>query len=644
MNPKPSKASTFSLALAAIGVVYGDIGTSVLYAFKEVFVGGEMAVTVTNIMGVLSLFFWTITLIVSFKYVCLILRADNEGEGGLVALLTLSIQQWTGSAAWRAGLLGVGLFGTALFYGDGVITPAISVLSAVEGLSLISNRFDQAVLPMSLLILWGLFSMQHRGTGNMGRYFSPVMLLWFGVMAYLGGVQIAHRPEVLLAMHPAHAWHFLSSQPKLSFMILSTVILCVSGAEALYADLGHFGQRPIQWAWFMLAMPCLILNYFGQGALLIQHPEAVTNPFYLMAPDWALEGLVILAVLATIIASQALITGAFSVSRQVIQLGYLPRLSIRHTSVQDAGQIYMPAVNWLLFVAIVLAVIMFKNSNALSEAYGVAICTDMLITTVLGFFVMRGSWAWPWWKATVVCAPLLVIDGAFWSSNITSKLAEGGWFPLTVGAMVMLLMTTWQKGSQRLQQAIVAKEDPAHTHTQTWLQNMPVSESSRVAGTAVYLCQQPEFLPHALWQNWQYNHVMHEQILLVSVQWHNLAHLPASRRIVSSDWGHGVWHIAVHYGYADVPDLPLALLQWNAQADGPQGVKLEIDPIQVHQDPRHQTTYFLSRNTVSVSRSAGLATWRKRFFAQMHWNESTAAEFLNLPIEAVVEMGRKVEI
>ncbi len=644
LNQSTTKTSTFSLALASIGVVYGDIGTSVLYAFKEVFASGVLALNVSNIMGVLSLFFWTITLIVSFKYVCLILKADNEGEGGLVALLTLCIQKLNGQSSLRAFLLALGLFGTALFYGDGVITPAISVLSAVEGLSLISNKLDQAILPIALLILLGLFSIQHRGTGSIGRYFSPVMLLWFGVMAYLGLVHIAKFPEILLAINPSHAWQFMSTQPKLSFMILSSAILCIAGAEALYADMGHFGRRPIQWAWFLIAMPCLVLNYFGQGALLIQNPEAVINPFYLMAPAWALEGLVILAVLATIIASQALITGAFSVTRQVIQLGYMPRLRVLHTSVRDAGQIYIPVVNWLLFVAIVLAAMMFKNSNALSEAYGVAISTNMLITTVLGFFVMHHAWAWPRWLAALVCVPLLIIEGAFWTSNFSAKFLEGGSFPLFIGASLMLLMTTWKKGSERLRDVMAEKDASAHNQLRSWLEHMDEVEFRRVTGTGVYLCKPSEHFPHAFWQNWKYNHVRHQQILLVSVAWHNQAHIPLSQRIVSHYWGHGIWQIGVQYGYADEPDLPLVLLQWNAQPALPHAVKLEIDPIHVHENPLHQATYFLSRVILSVNQSHGLARWRKKFFAHMHWNESTAAEFLNLPLEAVVEMGIKHEI
>ena len=638
------KQSTPALALAALGVVYGDIGTSALYAFKEVFSMGQMPVTTDNVMGVLSLFCWTITCIVTLKYICLVLRADNEGEGGLVALLTLSTRAVRDKPRLQAFLLAIGVFGTALFYGDGVITPAISVLSAVEGMALVSPSMSSAILPITLVILLALFSIQYRGTGNMGRYFSPIMVVWFVVIGLLGAWQVLLYPQILYALNPLLALAFLFKHPGVSFVILSAVVLCVAGAEALYADLGHFGKTPIRLAWFSVAMPCLIFNYMGQAALVIQNPDAVKNPFYSLAPAWGVEILVGLAVLATIIASQALITGAFSVTRQVIQLGYLPRLNIRHTSLHDTGQIYIPTVNWGLFTAIVLATALFKSSDALSEAYGVAICTDMLITTVLLFIVMRYVWRWPLWQGALICGPMLVMDAGFWLSNFTSKFIEGGWFPLVIGAGVMVIMVTWQTGQQRLTQADQNPTAQGRIDTRQWLaQQLPLAP--RVKGTAVYLCKQPQWLPHALWLNWQHNHVLHEQNLFVAVLWHSQSHISHEERVKTEYWEHGAWHLTIHYGYADIPDLPLALLQWSgtesAAETSLQAHKLPIDPLQIDANDATQTTYFLSREIVTADSTSGMAMWRKHLYAHMHWNESTAAEFLNLPHEAVVEMGRK---
>ena len=638
------KQSTKALALAALGVVYGDIGTSALYAFKEVFSMGQMPVTPDNVLGVLSLFCWTITVIVSLKYVCLVLRADNEGEGGLVALLTLSTHAVRDKPRLKTFLFAIGVFGTALFYGDGVITPAISVLSAVEGLALISPSMSGAILPITLLILLALFSIQHRGTGNMGRYFSPIMVLWFLVIGVLGLWQVLQYPQVLYALNPLSAWNFLFKHPKVSFVILSAVVLCVAGAEALYADLGHFGKKPIRLAWFSVAMPCLILNYLGQAALVMQNPDAVTNPFYRLAPSWGVEVLVGLAVLATIIASQALITGAFSVTRQVIQLGYLPRLNVRHTSLHDTGQIYIPTINWGLFTAIVLATALFKSSDALSEAYGVAICTDMLITTVLLFVVMRYMWQWPMWLGVLICGPMLVMDLGFWLSNFSSKFIQGGWFPLVIGAGVMVFMVTWQRGQQLLSKADQSPDAQGQIDTRQWLEQQ-LPQASRVNGTAVYLCKQPQWLPHALRLNWQHNHVLHQQNLFVAVKWHSHSHIPHDQRLQSEYWGHGAWHLTVHYGYADIPDLPLVLLQWSStvtpESLETQAIKIPLDPLQLDALTETQTTYFLSRDVVTADTTKGMSMWRKHLFAHMHWNESTAAEFLNLPHEAVVEMGRK---
>ncbi len=442
---KPSnKSSLTALTIGALGIVYGDIGTSVLYALKEVFATGLIAFTPQNILGILSLFVWTLTVIVSFKYVTLVLRADNHGEGGLVAMLALASQAVKDKPALRRVLLGVGIFGTALFYGDGVITPAISVLSAVEGLQVFSPAMAHWVIPLTLVILFCLFSLQKRGTGGIGRFFGPLTLVWFVTIASLGIAQIATNPAVLWALSPHHAWRFVNENPLVSFLILGALVLCVTGAEALYADLGHFGKTPIRLAWFAMVMPALVLNYLGQGALLLGAPEALENPFFLMAPDWALLPLIGLATLATVIASQALISGAFSVTKQVVQLGYLPRLRMLHTSTKDLGQIYIPIVNWGLFVAIVMAVVMFKSSANLASAYGIAVTLDMLITTILTFFVIRFGWGYPLWLCVAATAGFFAIDILFFLSN-AFKFFEGGWFPLAIGGSVFVLMMTWAR-------------------------------------------------------------------------------------------------------------------------------------------------------------------------------------------------------
>ncbi|NBY04655.1 MAG: potassium transporter Kup, partial [Betaproteobacteria bacterium] len=480
------KSSLATLTLGAIGVVYGDIGTSVLYAVKEVFGSGHVAFTPDNVYGILSIFFWTLTIIVSLKYVTLVLRADNNGEGGLVAMLALASQSVKDRPQLRRVLLVVGIFGTCLFYGDGVITPAISVLSAVEGLEVISPAFTKYVVPLTLLILFGLFAVQKHGTSGIGKLFGPITLVWFFTIALLGLYHIATEPMILWALSPHHAIRFIWNDPGTTFIILGAVVLCVTGGEALYADMGHFGKKPIRLAWFSVVMPALTLNYFGQGALLLNNPEAVKNPFFIMAPDWLLFPLVILATAATVIASQALISGAFSVTKQVIQLGFVPRLQVMHTSVRDTGQIYIPFVNWGLFVAIVLAVALFKSSSNLAAAYGIAVCTDMLITTVLTFFVIRFSWKYPLWLCVAATSFFFMVDLAFWASNLL-KLFEGGWFPLVIGALILLLMLTWRDGRELLSSKL--RDDAIDLRS--FLDSVFTAPPARVSGTAVFLTADP---------------------------------------------------------------------------------------------------------------------------------------------------------
>ncbi len=619
-----ASSSLAALALAAIGVVYGDIGTSVLYAIKEVFGSGHVDFTPSNVYGILSLFFWTLTTIVSFKYVLLVLRADNHGEGGLVAMLALASQAVKDKPRLRGGLLTVGIFGTSLFYGDGVITPAISVLSAVEGLEVVDPAFKRAVMPATLLILLALFAVQKRGTAGIGQFFGPVTLVWFGALALLGLNQIASYPSILLAISPHHALTFIWNNPGTTFVILGAVVLCVTGAEALYADLGHFGKAPIRLAWFAVVMPALTLNYFGQGALLLREPEAVKNPFYLMAPEWALIPLVLLATAASVIASQALITGAFSVTKQVIQLGYLPRLNILHTSERDTGQIYIPIVNWGLFAAIVLAVVMFRSSSDLAAAYGIAVTLDMLITTVLTFFVIRYAWKFPLFLCIAATGVFFVIDLAFFASNLM-KLADGGWFPLVIGGLVFTLMLTWKQGRQLLNSKLRADA----IDLPSFLEAVFVSPPVRVEGAAVFLTAEKGSVPNALLHNLKHNKVMHAQNLFVTVVNHEVPWISLDQRIEVEALGHDCWQVMIHYGFKDDPDIPKALEVLSAH-----GCRLDA----------MNTSYFLSRDTVIPTIGGGMSPWREKLFAQMHRNASAAADFLKLPNNSVVELGSKIEI
>ncbi|MDO8252412.1 MAG: potassium transporter Kup [Rhodoferax sp.] len=619
-----SKSSLTALTLGAIGVVYGDIGTSVLYAVKEVFGSGHVPFTPDNVYGILSIFFWTLTIIISLKYVSLVLRADNNGEGGLVAMLALASQSVKDKPKLRRVLLLVGIFGTCLFYGDGVITPAISVLSAVEGLEVISPAFKKFVIPLTLVILFGLFAVQKRGTAGIGKFFGPITVVWFVCIAALGVAQILTHPTILWALSPHYALGFIWRQPGITFIILGAVVLCVTGGEALYADMGHFGKRPIRVAWFSVVMPCLTLNYFGQGALLLNNPAAVKNPFYMMAPDWALIPLVGLATMATVIASQALISGAFSVTKQVIQLGYLPRLQVLHTSVKDTGQVYLPFVNWGLFVAIVLAVVMFRSSSNLAAAYGIAVTLDMLITTVLTFFVIRYSWNYPLALCIGATGFFFVVDLAFFSSNMM-KLFDGGWFPLMIGGSVFMLMLTWKDGRRLMNDKL--RVDAIDLNS--FLEAVFVSPPVRVEGTAVFLTAEPGTVPNAMLHNLKHNKVLHENNLFVTVRNHEVPWIGMAKRLTIESLGHDCWQVIVNYGFKNDPDLPKALQHI-------KGRGCELDPM--------TTSYFLSRDIVVPTIGSGMAQWREKLFAQMHHNASAAAEFLNLPNNSVVELGSKIEI
>ena len=618
------KSSLLALSVGAVGVVYGDIGTSVLYAMKEVFGSGHVPFTPDNVYGILSIFFWTLTIIISLKYVSLILRADNNGEGGLVAMLALASTAVKDKPRLHSVMLVVGIFGTCLFYGDGVITPAISVLSAAEGLEVISPDFKRFVMPMTLVILFGLFAVQKHGTAGIGKFFGPITLVWFAVISALGVMHIAAEPAILWAMSPHYAINFIIEQPGTTFIILGAVVLCVTGGEALYADMGHFGKQPIRLAWFVVVMPSLTLNYFGQGALLLSNPDAVANPFFNMAPDWALIPLVILATAATVIASQALISGAFSVTKQVIQMGFLPRMQIDHTSEHDTGQIYIPLVNWGLFAVIVLAVAMFRSSSNLAAAYGIAVCTDMLITTVLTFFVIRYSWKYPLWLCLLATSAFLVVDLAFWASNLL-KLTEGGWFPLVIAGAILIIMLTWRDG-----RALLRKVNRAHSmDLQVFLDSLFFSPPVRVEGTAVFMSTQYGMVPNAFLHNLKHNKVLHDTNVFVTVQSHEVPYIPVAERLTVKSMGNSSWEVVIHYGFKDDPDVPLALEPLTQHG-------CNLNPM--------TTSYFLSRDSIVPVIDGGMAQWREVLFAQMHLNASSAADFLKVPNNAVVELGSKIEI
>ena len=618
------KSSLLALSVGAVGVVYGDIGTSVLYAMKEVFGSGHVPFTPTNVYGILSIFFWTLTVIISLKYVTLILRADNHGEGGLVAMLALASSAVKDKPRLHRAMLVVGIFGTCLFYGDGVITPAISVLSAAEGLEVISPDFKRFVMPMTLVILFGLFAVQKHGTAGIGKFFGPITLVWFAAISALGLLHIAQEPAILWAISPHYAFNFIIEQPGTTFIILGAVVLCVTGGEALYADMGHFGKKPIRLAWFAVVMPSLTLNYFGQGALLLREPDAVANPFFNMAPDWALIPMVVLATAATVIASQALISGAFSVTKQVIQLGFLPRMQIDHTSEHDTGQIYMPFVNWGLFVIIVLAVGMFRSSRNLAAAYGIAVCTDMLITTVLTFFVIRYSWKYPLWLCLMATGGFLVVDLAFWASNLL-KLADGGWFPLVIAGGILIIMLTWRDGRVLLSNV----NRSTSMSLAPFLDSLFFSPPGRVEGTAVFMSTQFDMVPNAFLHNLKHNKVLHDTNVFVTVQSHEVPHIDLSERLSVQSLGHNSWQVVIHYGFKDNTDVPLALAPLSEHG-------CNLNPM--------TTSYFLSRDSIVPTVHGGMAEWREKLFAQMHLNASSASDFLKIPSNAVVELGSKIEI
>jgi KUP system potassium uptake protein len=611
------------LALGALGVVFGDIGTSPLYALKESFVGHHpLTVDRLHIFGVLSLIFWTMMLIVTLKYVLIILRADNKGEGGSLALLAL-VTRTAGHRRWAPGIVMLGVAATALFYGDAIITPAISVLSAVEGLETVQDGLAPLILPISIIILIGLFAIQSYGTARVGALFGPIMVFYFAVLAVLGIASILTHPGVLASVNPIWAVRFFLIDPKLAFLALGSVVLAVTGAEALYADMGHFGRPAISIAWLYVALPCLVLNYMGQGALLLDRPEAIENPFYLMAPDWARLPLVILATMATVIASQAVISGAFSVTQQAIQLGFLPRLRIVNTSAKAAGQIYVPVVNWALLALVILITVGFRSSSNLAAAYGIAVTGTMFITACMLGVLTVTVWRWPPVVAASVTGLFLVIDGLYFASNLT-KVPDGGWFPLLIAAIVFTLLTTWATGRRILRDRLGDSELTMEMFIASSIKSL-----QRVAGTAIFMSASPTAVPTALLHNVKHNKVLHDRIVILTVLIEQVPHVPEEMRCSTSTLDHGFSRVILRYGFMEDIDIPQALDR--AEACGGRFKPME-------------TSFFLGRQTLIPSAKPGMAIWREQLFAWMVRNAESAMEFFKLPVNRVVELGSQVEI
>ena len=613
------------LMLGAIGVVFGDIGTSPLYTMREVF-GGHHGIVLNhdNVLGLLSVVFWSLVIVVTLKYVTLIMRADNRGEGGILALTALVSGGLAREGRLRWWLVGLGIFGAAMFFGDAMITPAVSVLGAVEGIEVMTPALNRFVVPLALLILVVLFAIQKRGTGSVGALFGPICALWFLVLALLGATQLYANPEVLWALSPTWAIGFVVANPLVTFLSLGAVVLAVTGTEALYADMGHFGASPIRRAWLLFVMPALVLNYFGQGALLLADPKAIQNPFYLLAPQWALLPLVILATAAAVIASQAVISGAYSIARAAVQMGYCPRIAIRHTSEKTMGQIYVPFINWTLLVAVALLVVGFRSSSALAGAYGIAVTMSMLIDSLLIYFVMRRLWAWPRWVALGIAAPLALLDSAFLASNAL-KIPDGGWFPLLIGGIVFTLLTTWKRGRKVLMDRLSEDALPLDQ----FIQSIELAPPVRVEGTAVFLTSTPDRVPHALLHNLKHNKVLHERVVFLTVVTRDIPYVPPDERIEFRTLGADFTRILAYYGFKEEPDVPELL-----EEAGRRGFPFEM----------METSFFVSRETLVATARPGMARWRERLFSSMSKNAIKASDFFHVPANRVVELGTQVEL
>lgn len=611
------------LAIAALGVVYGDIGTSPLYAMRECF-HGDFGVLLTraNVLGVLSLMFWALILIVTVKYLTFVLRADNRGEGGVIALTAILRRVFGGESGWRWPLIGLGVFAASLLYGDGMITPAISVLSAVEGLKIVTPVFEPYVVPLTIAILFALFVLQSRGTQGIGAFFGPITLSWFLVIALLGLPRIIQQPDVLMAINPAYGFDFLYQNGRIGFLALGAVFLVVTGAEALYADLGHFGRQPIRMAWFVVVLPALLCSYFGQGALLLNNPEAAVNPFYALAPGWALMPLVILATAATIIASQAVITGAFSLTRQAIQMGYLPRLRIIHTAASQIGQVYVPQVNWNLMTCTIFMVLGFGSSSKLAAAYGVAVTTTMIIATILFSIVARIDRRWKWIGVTVFALVFAIVDLTFFGANI-SKVAHGAWIPLAIAAAIFTLMSTWRKGRAILTEKLYA----ASPSVESFLDNLQLSPPLRIAGQAVFMAGRSDVMPPALIQNLRHNRVLHQEVAIMSIRSEDIPTVPDEGRVRVEKLGQGFYRVVAHYGFMESPDIQVVLNLARLQ-----GLDFRLPEI----------SFFLGRERVKPQHWPLMSVWRKHIFSFLSRNAQGATTYFNIPPDQVIEVGAQV--
>jgi KUP system potassium uptake protein len=629
--PPTTKKKATALTLGALGVVFGDIGTSPLYALQTVFSADHHSIRATEagVYGVISLVFWSITIIVSLKYVTFIMRADNEGEGGIMALIAL-VQGVSLKGRWtKMGLVALGIFGASLFYGDGMITPAISVLSAVEGLKVAAPSFESLVVPITLVIITVLFAIQRFGTGAVGRLFGPVMGLWFGILAILGLGQVLDSPAIVKALSPSYAVEFFIDHPGTAFVALGSVVLAVTGAEALYADMGHFGRSPIRRAWFLLVFPALTLNYLGQGSLILASPKAIDNPFFLLVPDWARIPMVLLATFATVIASQAVISGAFSVTRQAVQLGFLPRVTITHTSREEEGQVYAPGINGILFVAVVGLVVGFQSSANLASAYGIAVTGTLAIDTVLFFVVVRMLWHKPAWLVALGAGGFLFVDLSFFSANLP-KVVHGGWFPLTIALIAFTILITWQRGREIVSKNRVEEEGPLRV----FVEEVREANVHRCPGTGVFLNANRETTPLALREMFEHTGVLHENVVIMSIETLRVPHVPEEEQVMCDDLGYsddGISHVRARVGFQDSPNVP-RLLRLSEEA----GLEGHID--------LKRPSYFLSKITINPTDKPGLTRWQKRLFVAISRNSASPVEYFGLPDERVVTMGSHIEL
>ncbi|WP_180009243.1 MULTISPECIES: potassium transporter Kup [unclassified Acinetobacter] len=626
MQSTAQKAALPAITLAALGVVFGDIGTSPLYALRQCFLTAHLAISEASVLGILSLIFWCIMLTISFKYVSIIMRADNNGEGGIMSLLALNLRTTRIAENKKIYLIALGFIGASLFFGDGIITPAISVLSAIEGLSIATPMFNQWLQPLSIGILAGLFLVQRHGTGTMGKFFGPLTLMWFLSIGGFGLWSISQTPFVLTMISPHWAFNFVVQQPYVAFLTMGAVILTMTGGEAIYADMGHFGRLPIRLAWFIVVMPCLLLNYAGQGALLLRNPEALANPFYMLIPEWALYPMIALATAAAVIASQAVITGVFSMVNQAIQLRYLPRLTVKHTSEVERGQIYLPFINWALFISVLILILLFENSANLASAYGVAVTMTMLCGTILISVLAYGLWRWPVWKVAIFAVPFLLIDLIFVAST-SLKIAAGGWVPILIGAVLFTILMTWKDGRALVLNRLGKDALPIDLFIRSVSMG---SETKFVPGDAVFLTGTPEIVPHAMLHNIKHNKVLHERNIMVTVNTRDVPFVPENERVITEQLDDRFYRITMFYGFKDQPNIPAALEHAYRE------LGFEFDLMQI--------SFFISRDRIIHTLGEGMAPWREKLFISMQRNTSPVSDFYQIPTNRVVELGSQIEI